>query len=76
MSERNFRSGSSGTTLIDAAIFSEWVVNEAVNALAHVMCELVAEARSSRPLEQRPECPERVAEPWAQAPLLSGAVRR
>jgi CRP-like cAMP-binding protein len=32
-------------TLIDAAVFREWVVNvgrrEAVNALAHVMCEFV-----------------------------------
>ena len=37
-------------TLIDAAIFREWVVNvgrrEALNALAHVMCEFVVRMRA------------------------------
>ena len=37
-------------TLIDAAIFREWVVNvgrrEALNALAHLMCEFVTKMRS------------------------------
>jgi CRP-like cAMP-binding protein len=37
-------------TLIDAAIFREWVVNvgrrEALNALAHVLCELVIRMRT------------------------------
>ena len=37
-------------TLIDAAIFREWVVNvgrrEALNALAHVLCEFVTKMRT------------------------------
>ena len=46
-------------TLIDAAIFREWVVNvgrrEALNALAHVMCEFVIRMRAMG-LADGPEC--------------------
>ncbi len=50
--ERHFRVARAlwRQTLIDAAIFREWVVNvgrrEALNALAHVMCEFVVRMRS------------------------------
>jgi CRP-like cAMP-binding protein len=50
--ERHFRLARAlwRQTLIDAAIFREWVVNvgrrEALNALAHVMCEFVLRMRS------------------------------
>jgi hypothetical protein len=51
VSERHFTFGC--WRRIETAIFREWVVNvgrrEAVNALAHVMCEFVGEAGSSRP---------------------------
>ena len=49
--ERHFRLARSlwRQTLIDAAIFREWVVNvgrrEALNALAHLMCEFVLRMR-------------------------------
>jgi CRP-like cAMP-binding protein len=46
-------------TLTDAAIFREWVVNvgrrEALNALAHVMCEFVIRMRA-RGLSDGEEC--------------------
>jgi CRP-like cAMP-binding protein len=50
--ERHFRIARAfwRQTLIDAAIFREWVVNvgrrEALNALAHVMCEFVIRMRA------------------------------
>ena len=50
--ERHFRIARAfwRQTLIDAAIFREWVVNvgrrEALNALAHVICEFVLRMRS------------------------------
>ena len=50
--ERHFRIARAlwRQTLIDAAIFREWVVNvgrrEALNALAHVMCEFVVRMRA------------------------------
>jgi CRP-like cAMP-binding protein len=59
--ERHFRIARAlwRQTLIDAAIFREWVVNvgrrEALNALAHVMCEFVLRMRSMG-LAQGDEC--------------------
>jgi CRP-like cAMP-binding protein len=59
--ERHFRIARAmwRQTLIDAAIFREWVVNvgrrEALNALAHVMCEFVIRMRAMG-LTQGAEC--------------------
>jgi hypothetical protein len=62
-------------TLIDAAIFREWVVNvgrrEALNALAHVMCEFVIRMRS-RGLSDGDEC----ELPMTQAELGDAMVSR
>jgi CRP-like cAMP-binding protein len=50
--ERHFRISRAlwRQTLIDAAVFREWVVNvgrrEALNALAHIMCEFVVRMRA------------------------------